>query len=287
MGPFDETGALAGPGGDLAAPSRKRPASERSRAERHRADMAGASKILQAIDAFPRRDREAEHMVLHWQPVRDANGGRSILYYEALTRLVDHKGACRSAADELAAMERLELIWALDRHVLRLAVDELERSPGVTLGVNISASSMADDQWWTEIEARLRRDPGLAARLVVEITETAALPDLPTALRFAARIRRLGCRIALDDFGTGFASVRQLLALSPGIIKIDRYFVRRLGLSPRDKSLFDSLVQLARSFEATVIVEGIENEAQAGIVLQAGVPWQQGYYWGRPCALRR
>ena len=77
------------------------------------------------------------------------------------------------------------------------------------------------NKWWDEIKERLRCAPDLARRLVVEITETAAIPDISDAARLVSDLRRVGCRVAIDDLDAGFASVRQLLALAPDIVKIE------------------------------------------------------------------
>lgn len=248
-------------------------------AEQYRSDMAQVAKVLAAISGeLPGGD-------LYWQPVR-ATRGSCVLYHEGLFRLIDANGGAQSPEPLFLALERLGFARLVDHHVLSRVIDELEVAPLARLGANISALSVVCDSLWEETKARLQRTPNVAARLVIEITETAALPDVSSAVRCVTNLRRLGCTIALDDFGAGFASVRQLLALSPDIVKIDKLFLRRSDGSPRNRETFTHLVGLALSLGADVVAEGVETAAQARLALEAGALWQQGYYSGVPSSTR-
>jgi EAL domain-containing protein (putative c-di-GMP-specific phosphodiesterase class I) len=253
-------------------------------AQRYRTDMDAAIGALASIGpcALHGQDRAGHVVLLLWQPVRDAREPDNVLYYEALLRFVDRHGVWVAPSSALLALERLGMISLLDHHVVSRVLTALEGDGEVRLGVNISAHSARRDPWWDDIQARLRAAPDVARRLTIEITETAALPDIASAVRFVEDMKRLGCKIALDDFGVGFASIRQVMALSPDIVKIDRLFLRRADVSSREGETFLRLVQLARSLGATVIAEGVETPAQAELAWRAGARWQQGYHWGRP-----
>ena len=255
-------------------------------AERYRADMALASRALVAL-AEPLDDVFGARNTLRsfWQPVWSADRGE-VLYYEALARLFYHDGLPESPGSCLLSMERLGFVRLFDLHMVRQVIAELERSPGVHLAVNLSALSLCDDPWWEDVMAELSAKGDVAKRLLLEITETASVPNISDAIRFVTGMRRLGCRIVIDDFGTGFASVRQLLAFLPEVVKIDRVFLRRATVSARDRALFERLAQLARSIGSVVIAEGVETPRQKRIAQDAGVDWQQGYLWGRPSYCR-
>lgn len=255
-------------------------------AESYRSDMALAAEALAAVGPAEmyRPDRASQLLLLLWQPVCDAANPETILYYEALLRFVDRHGVWRAPTPSLLALEKLGLVNLLDHHVVSRVVAALEEDPDVELAVNISARSARLDPWWHDILALLRTLPSVARRLTVEITETAALPNIANAVRFVEELRRLGCKIAIDDFGAGFTSVRHLLALAPDVVKIDRCFIVQAELSERGADIFRSLVDLVRAFGAAVVIEGVETQAQAEFALQAGGRWQQGYLWGRPTA---
>ena len=93
----------------------------------------------------------------------------------------------------------------------------------------------------------LRAHPGVAERLIVEITETAAIHDIDETRGFVARVKDLGCRIAIDDFGAGYTSFRNLRKLGVDIVKIDGAFVQNLTRSEDDRAFVRTLIDLARA----------------------------------------
>jgi EAL domain-containing protein (putative c-di-GMP-specific phosphodiesterase class I) len=249
-------------------------------AAQYRSDMMLAAEALAGL--------EEGRLELCWQAVRSANAPEQALYHEGLARLIGREGQPLSPGTFVPALERLGLVRAFDRDVFTLVLNELEHFPGARLGVNISAQSARLDGWWFSTLERLRAKPDLARRLVVEITETAALTG--EAYRFVSALRRLGCRIALDDFGVGHASVRNAMALSPDIIKVDAFFLRRARASDQSEALLEHLVGIAAHCAPVVIVEGVETAEQSRMAerLQAryqspaNACWQQGYHFGHP-----
>jgi EAL domain-containing protein (putative c-di-GMP-specific phosphodiesterase class I) len=242
-------------------------------------DMALAARALDAM-----RDGRLN---MSWQPVVSAGSPERSLYHEGLARIIDEQGGYLPVGDVVEALERLGLVRAFDHEIVATVLDEIEGGGDVVLGVNISGKSARLDAWWTSLFERLR-NPDIARRLVIEITETAALA--PEAPAFADALRKLGCRVALDDFGIGHASLRNVLALSPDIIKIDAFFLRNAALSPAGQAMFAHLVGIAGAVAPIVIVEGVEtedqarlaDEAQSELAARSGDCWQQGYLFGRP-----
>ncbi|WP_422059883.1 EAL domain-containing protein [Sphingopyxis sp.] len=244
----------------------------------YRSDMGCVVKLFDLL-----RCKEAGlprgRLIVRWQPIFDVSVAGEIFYYESLIGEMKDDGEVASLFPSILSAERVGLARILDRHMFDVIVAELEAFPDVALAVNISAQSVQQDAGWAAIQERLRHDPAVARRLIIEITETAALPQLADAAHFVRAMQHLGCRIALDDFGTGFASIRQLLALEPSIAKIDRFFVRRLASKNADTATFASLLGLAKSLGVHVVVEGIETAAQAEAVAELGGTLQQGWYW--------
>ncbi len=255
-------------------------------AQRYRSDMALSSRALTALRSM-HEDLPGESGGLRpfWQKVRNAECGTT-QYFEALARLSHGDGLPERPGNHILSLERTGFVRLLDLFMARQVIAELARSPEIRLGVNLSALSLSSDPWWDEIKSVLLQDQDLARRLFLEITETAALPNVSIAVRFVDTMRKLGCRVVLDDFGTGYASIRQLLAFSPDVIKIDRLFLRRAAVSVRDRNIFLSLAKLAKSTGATVVAEGVETSSQNILAIEAGVDWQQGYLWGQPCGCR-
>jgi EAL domain-containing protein (putative c-di-GMP-specific phosphodiesterase class I) len=163
-----------------------------------------------------------------------------------------------------------------------LTLCDLEANPDVTLAFNISGVTAADRGWLRTLIARLKDRSDLASRLIVEITETAALHDLEDSARFVSIIRDLGCRVAVDDFGAGYTTFRHLKALPVDVVKIDGSFVRNLADNKENQLFIRNLLSLARAFNLVTIAECVENLEDAEILASEGVDLLQGYYFGKP-----
>ncbi|HSK39999.1 MAG TPA: EAL domain-containing protein, partial [Arenibaculum sp.] len=146
---------------------------------------------------------------LAFQPVVDAATGK-VRFYECLLRMVQAGQGLVAAGAFVPVVERLGMARLIDRRVLEMAVDELGRDPDVRLAINISGFTASDRAWLRALVALLKDAPDMARRLVVEITETAAIQDIEETFRFIATARDLGCKVALDDFGAGYISYRHL-----------------------------------------------------------------------------
>lgn len=244
----------------------------------YRSDMRLAVACFEAL----RQNR----LQFAWQPVRHAATGVDILYHESLLRVIGHGGAIQPPGDYIPALERLGLIRILDRHVVRRVIKELREAPSLSLAANISAHSVACDGWWHDLHESLAAEPDVARRLVLEITESAALPSIAVATAFVGKLRALGCRIAIDDFGMGHSSLHHIVALKPDIVKIDAFYTCWARQSADACAGLGHLVGLLKSLAPIVIVEGIGSEEERIMALAAGAAWQQGYHHGMPTSLR-
>lgn len=215
-----------------------------------------------------------------FQPVVEAAGG--VAFYECLLRITSRDGGALTAGDFMPAVERLGMARRLDHHTLAMAVRELEAHPGVRLAVNMSAATTTDGSWLAALHGMVGGRTDMARRLIVEITETAAIDDLEETARFVRIVRALGCRVALDDFGAGYLSYRHLKALPVDIVKIDGSFVQEMERE-RDALVFiRSVLGLAQGFGLTTVAEGVESAGHAAALRHEGVRLLQGHHFGAP-----
>ncbi|WLE00558.1 EAL domain-containing protein (plasmid) [Agrobacterium leguminum] len=256
--------------GEIAYPE----ASVALNASQYRLDMCAAALVYSALDAG--------NMHFAEQPVTRCGGHAETLYHECLARLIDDDGGVILTGTYLGALERLGLVRVFDRQVMREVLRQLHSRPDVVLGCNISGLSVVRDIWWTSIIDELTRFPDVAERLVIEITETAPLPDVVDALALITALRRTGARVALDDFGVGNSSLSFAREARVDIIKIDRSFVRDHETGDGGQHRLRHLIGLVRDFTAAVVVEGIESAADLRAAADAGADWFQGYYFQRP-----
>ena len=241
--------------------------------ERQRRSLSIGEEVQKAL----REDR----ILFAFQPVVSAETGE-VDYYECLLRMRGRDGRVIAAGEFVPVLEQLGFIRLIDRYVLDKAFSELSAHPEVRLGFNISGLTAADRPWLRALTSQLRNRPEIAGRVVIEITETAALYDIEESARFVSALRQAGCRVALDDFGAGHTSLRHLQTLAVDTVKIDGSFVHNLGASPDNQIFLRHLLGLAKGFGFHTVAEGVETAAEAAILHREGIGYMQGYYYGRP-----
>ena len=248
------------------------------------------SALGEAMLGRLRRALEQDLFVLHFQPIV-AISDRSVVRHEALLRLAD-EGAGRLVApgDFLPAAERHGLVGAIDRWVLEHVISLLAGGAAGALApggvaANISALSVSDPLLAGELERLFERYGVEPSMLVLEITETAAIPDLDRARSFCAAALELGCEIALDDFGAGYGGLHLLRELPFSYLKIDGEFVRRLPSSRPDRLIVAALHELSRGMASETVAECVGDQQTISILRDIGVELAQGFALGRPAPL--
>jgi EAL domain-containing protein (putative c-di-GMP-specific phosphodiesterase class I) len=232
--------------------------------------------------------------VLHFQPIVELTGG-AVSHYEALVRLADEPdGRLVAPGAFLPAAERYGLVREIDRLVVsrvagllggQLAARERAARDAPSVALNLSALSVTDRGMLAHIESELARNRVDPRRLVVEITETAAISDIRRARAFCEGVQSLGCAIALDDFGVGFGSFYYAKRLPFNYLKIDGDFVRELPASRNDRLVVRAIVDVARGMGRQTIAEFVGDEATLSLLGELGVDYAQGFHVGRPAPL--
>jgi diguanylate cyclase (GGDEF)-like protein len=246
---------------------------ERRGAEEARRDLALGDRVRWCLDN--------DALALAFQPVIDGRTG-AVAFHECLLRPAPAAGLSEGAGPLVHAAERIGLVRRVDRRVLDLAAQALEDEPALALSVNVSGLTTADQSWLRRMVALARQDAALPSRLLIEITETAAIRDLDACARFVASLHDLGCRVALDDFGAGHSSFRTLKALAVDMVKIDGSFVKGLGEHPTDIAFVRALADLAQTCGKATVAECVEDAATAEVLRACGIDYLQGYHFGRP-----
>ena len=209
------------------------------------------------------------------QPIVSSSS-RSILAYEALVRT--EEPSLRSPLDLLDAAERLGRTRDLGRRIRRQVADLLPAAPeSALLFVNVHPSDLEDDD--------LLAPGGLtrfARRVVLEITERAALESVRGIRERVEALRGLGFRIAVDDLGAGYAGLSSFAALEPDIVKADMSLVRGIDTSPIRQKVVGAIAALANDLRVQLVAEGVETAAEHACVTSLGAHLVQGYLFARP-----
>ena len=232
-----------------------------------------------------RRALDDERLVLHAQPIVPLRASAPALY-ELLVRMVGEDGQLVPPGAFLHNAERFELIGEIDRWVLRSAIALLGAHTAagndISLSVNLSGKTMSDLELAADLGWMLSRTEIPAGRLVVEVTETAAIVSLERARELAAQLRAMGCLFALDDFGSGFSSFHYLKHLRFDYLKIDGEFINGLVGSSSDQLLVSALVSVARGLDTRTVAEFVGDEETVKLLRELGVDYGQGFHLGRP-----
>ncbi len=228
---------------------------------------------------------ETDGFILYAQPILDLKTDK-IIRYEILLRLLDRDGGIIPPGAFLDIAEQFGLSGDIDRWVLSKATEILSNAEimkkGISFAINLSPRTMTDQEFLALISDMPSVSVIGPVRLVMEITETAAIYNIHVAKDFLRTLRGQGYEFALDDFGMGFSSFYQLKNLDVDYLKIDGSFIRNLSHDPVDKHLVLAMVHLARSLGKQTIAEFVEDQEILDILREIGVDCAQGFHIGRP-----
>ena len=236
-------------------------------------NVRATDKIITALNE--------RRILLAFEPVVTTSG-RLTAFHECLMRIRRTDGSVVAATAVVPVAEQLGLVRLIDHRVIELVVSELLATPDIIrVSVNVSPDSISDPDWWLAFSARLRARPGVAQRMILEITETAAIHNIDETAGFVTRAKDLGCRIAIDDFGAGYTSFRNLRRLGVDMIKIDGAFVQNLTRSEDDRAFVQTMIGLGRSLGLETVAEWVQDEETAAMLAGWGCDYLQGDLIGR------
>jgi EAL domain-containing protein (putative c-di-GMP-specific phosphodiesterase class I) len=222
-----------------------------------------------------------ESVVSVYEPIVQL-ADRHVIGYEALARGPVGTGLETPMA-LFSAADQGDLTYELDVLCRRRALaGAREIDASSRLFLNILPSSIHDPDF-TELGIRRALDglPIGPRNLVLEISEREAISNFPIFREAVDHISRLGVGIALDDTGAGYSSLEAAMELCPDFLKIDMSLVRTLDEDPQRQELLRSLQGLAANMNSRLIAEGIETEAELGVLRELGIDLGQGFLFGR------
>jgi diguanylate cyclase (GGDEF)-like protein len=246
-----------------------------------------------ALTKAPSRDEilaalEAGEFVAHYQPIVAVGSGEFVAA-EALVRWDHPRHGLLSPSAFVPAAEATGTIPGIDRAVLEQACRDAAGwceqdgyAPDAAVHVNLSGEGLRTNELVGVVEDVLRRTGLAPRRLVLELTESVLIAEMPTAQPVLASLRALGVRIALDDFGTGYSSLACLRSLPVDILKVAKPFVDGAGRTPHDHALLAMIIELGSLFGVGVVAEGIERQDQLDALAELRCDMGQGFFLGRP-----
>ena len=272
---------------------------QRADAALYRAKQAGRSTFQFFDEALNKQIRRAqilkkemaqaiatEQFSLVFHPKIDLDTGE-IAGLEVLTRWTHPRLGPVSPGEFIDVAESTGQIIALSTWIFEQACRTAEAWKGtsmadVPLALNLSALQLKQDglvEWILGLLDRFSLDPCM---LDLEITETAALENLPLAIKQLNKLREAGVRISIDDFGTGFSSLSLATSLPADCLKIDLSFVSGMLENPADAAAVDTTITLARSLGVRTVAEGVETQEQLDYLRERACHEAQGYLFVKP-----
>jgi EAL domain-containing protein (putative c-di-GMP-specific phosphodiesterase class I) len=183
-----------------------------------------------------------------------------------------HPGAVIDAAERLGRLDDL------GRRVRTLAPEPMSALSDALLFVNLHPADLLDEQLFAA-DSPLAR---MAPRVVLELTERAALDQVANVRDRLARLRKLGFRLALDDLGAGYAGLTSFATMEPEIVKFDMTLVRGIDANPVKRTVVEKMTALAHELKVGVVAEGVETVAERDALVAIGCDLLQGYLFGKP-----
>ncbi|HXK34755.1 MAG TPA: EAL domain-containing protein, partial [Dehalococcoidia bacterium] len=226
--------------------------------------------------------------MLQYQPMVLLQSGR-LFGVEALVRW-EHPQRGRIAPSEFIPLaEESGSIIPLGRWVLREACRQAQAwrqafpaGGDWSISVNVSAKQLQDLSFVYDVEQALKETRLEPSRLILEITESVMMHDVPATMQRLAELKALGVRLAIDDFGTGYSSLSYLREFPFDLLKIDKSFIDDIGTTVTRKQLARAIIELGKTLDLELVAEGIEHSEQAVRLQDMDCELGQGFYFARP-----
>ena len=235
-----------------------------------------------------RHGLERGEIVPYYQPIVDLATGH-LTGFEVLARWRHPDRGLLSPDQFLPMAEETGLIGDVGAAILRASLAQLglwqanvPSLADVSIAVNVSVRQLVDARFHDVVAEALAETGVLADSLWLEITETALMSDVKSATIALRNLRSLGLHLSVDDFGTGYSSLTYLKRFPVEAIKVDRAFVKGLGIAAEDTTIVEAVVNLGRSLGLMVVAEGVETPLQLTRLREVGCHRAQGYLFGRP-----
>ncbi len=257
----------------------------RNAASLYRPQLASKGREKLELESALHKALERGELVLHYQPKVDVRGARMV-GAEALMRW-NRNGVLVAPADFIPLAEETGLIVPMSEWAIREAARQAriwQDSFGFadSIAVNLPNRLFERTDLVEHIHQAVTHYGVPHHAIELEITETGLMKDLQNVIPALHRLNEIGVEISIDDFGTGYSSLAYLTTLPISELKIDRSFVRDLGLTPQSGAVITAIIALARSLGLRVIAEGVENLRQMEVLHRLGCVVMQGFLFSRP-----
>ena len=225
---------------------------------------------------------------IHLQPQMDRN--KNLKGAEALVRWIHPVRGSMAQEEFLPILEESGLLWKLDQYIWEEAARQLRKWKNtefekLTISVNISPRDfyyVNVYKTFTDLVEKYGIGP---SKLNLEITETAFMNDAQNQIRLVEKLKAYGFRVEMDDFGSGYSSLNMLKDMDMDVLKIDMGFLQDSSHENKARNIIESVIDMARKLDMTVLAEGVETQEQFRFLYEHGCDLFQGYFFGKPVSV--
>ncbi|RZJ07742.1 MAG: EAL domain-containing protein [Rubrivivax sp.] len=247
--------------------------------------LAGHGKQKLELESALHKALERNEIVLHYQPKIDVRAARMV-GAEALMRW-QRGNVLVPPADFIPLAEETGLIvplseWALKEAARQAKLWSLQFGFADSIAVNLPSRLFERTDLVEHIHQCVSAYGVPHRSIQLEITENNLMKDLQNVIPSLHRLNEVGVEISIDDFGTGYSSLAYLTTLPISEVKIDRTFVRDLGITPQSSAVVTAIIALARALGLRVIAEGVETLRQMEVLHRLGCSLMQGFLFSKP-----
>jgi EAL domain-containing protein (putative c-di-GMP-specific phosphodiesterase class I) len=255
---------------------------------RNRNSRQVQNQVKTKVDMMNQLQRalELDRFVLMAQPIQNRDGDG---YHEVLLRMLGNNDELifpdtfLPLANEFGMSSSIDL-WVLN-HTMKFMAATREQRPNQRFAINLTPASICRKDMASLIGEMTAQHGISPAQIVLEVTETHELTNNDQAEQTLADLRTLGCQIAIDDFGTGYAGYARLKTMRADILKIDGSFIHNITTSEMDYKIVESICELARMKNMTLVAEFVETEEVCRTLFRMGIDYVQGYFIGKPAPM--
>ncbi|MBO7421112.1 MAG: EAL domain-containing protein [Spirochaetaceae bacterium] len=247
-------------------------------------DAVGRGNVIKDIvlDAIQRNQTDIEVV---YQPVYSIGDGK-FTRLEALLRIKNSQYVI-SPEEAVAVAESNGFINDLGdiiiRNVCEFAKTMLNRKTYIdTISINLSVVQLLQHGFFDRVKKILTDSQIPLSFFEFEITESVLINSFESVKEKIAQIKSLGIRIALDDFGAGYSGINYLANLPVDTLKLDRQIVYQLGRSKRQDVLVKSIIDACKSFNLSIVTEGVETKEVLNRAIELGADYIQGFFYAMP-----
>lgn len=231
--------------------------------------------------------QEKNEIELNFQPQQDQS--KAIIGCEVLVRWNNKKLGYISPIEFIPIAEQTGIIIELGLYILEESIKTLYKweNQGLNLkqfSINISMRQIFHNNFIADVKRICQQfdDDTICSKIIFELTETIVAEDIKRLISIMNELKELGIKFSMDDFGTGYSSLSYITQLPIDELKIDRSFVSNLHENAQNKAMVSSILNLAKTFDLSIVAEGVESSDQMDFLSENQCDILQGYYFSKP-----